>query len=101
MSTGSSAAYRPAPTIRSPIGSWASVGSGVEYGFTPNWSGKIEYNYLDFGTKSVAFADQFGNASSFDLKQTVQTVKLGVNHRYNWAAACGLPNAGRACGSGG
>ena len=29
------------------------VGAGLEYGLTQNWSAKIEYNYLDFGTKTV------------------------------------------------
>ena len=25
---------------------------GVEYAFLPNWSAKIEYNYIDYGTRS-------------------------------------------------
>jgi hypothetical protein len=25
---------------------------GVEYAFLPNWSAKLEYNYIDFGTRS-------------------------------------------------
>jgi opacity protein-like surface antigen len=73
------------------------VGSGLEYGFTPNWSAKIEYNYLDFGTNSVAFTDQVGNSSTIDMKQTIQTVKVGTNYRFNWAApaaAYAAPAAG-------
>ena len=27
------------------------LGAGVEYGFAPNWSLKIEYNFVDFGTE--------------------------------------------------
>ena len=25
---------------------------GIEYAFLPNWSAKIEYNFIDFGTRS-------------------------------------------------
>ena len=28
------------------------LGMGVEYAFLPNWSAKIEYNYIDYGTRS-------------------------------------------------
>lgn len=61
------------------------LGSGIEYGFTPNWSAKIEYNYMDFGNRSVAFADQFGNIANVDVDQVIQDVKVGVNYRFNWA----------------
>ena len=36
------------------------VGAGIEYSFTDNWSAKIEYNYLDFGTRAVRFTDTTG-----------------------------------------
>lgn len=62
------------------------AGSGVEYGFTPNWSAKIEYNYLSFGTKSIGFRDQFGNLSDVDIKQNIHDVKLGVNYKFGWGA---------------
>ena len=29
-----------------------TLGGGVEYAFTPNWSFKVEYNYVDFGSKN-------------------------------------------------
>jgi len=32
-----------------------TVGAGVEYAFAPNWSAKVEYNYMDFGTKDYLF----------------------------------------------
>ena len=28
-----------------------TAGAGVEYAFAPRWSAKLEYNYMDFGTK--------------------------------------------------
>ena len=27
---------------------------GVEYAFLPNWSAKIEYNFIDFGSRSFS-----------------------------------------------
>ena len=30
-----------------------TIGGGWEYAFTPNWSAKIEYNFLDFGNDTV------------------------------------------------
>ena len=36
------------------------AGAGIEYSFTDNWSAKIEYNYLDFGTRAVRFTDTTG-----------------------------------------
>jgi outer membrane immunogenic protein len=57
---------------------WA-FGTGVEYAFAPNWSGKVEYNFLDFG-KSGFFADVFGEP--LDARQTVHTVKFGINYHF-------------------
>ena len=31
------------------------LGLGAEYAFTPNWSAFIEYDYMDFDRKNVAF----------------------------------------------
>ena len=36
------------PPIRHSL-SGALLGAGIEYAFLPNWSAKIEYNYMDFG----------------------------------------------------
>jgi outer membrane immunogenic protein len=55
-----------------------TVGTGVEYAFAPNWSGKVEYNFLDFG-KANSFGAVFDGL--LDIRQTVHTVKLGLNYR--------------------
>ena len=31
------------------------VGLGIEYAFAQNWSAKVEYSYLDFGTERISF----------------------------------------------
>jgi outer membrane immunogenic protein len=32
-----------------------TIGMGIEYAFLPNWSAKIEYDFIDFGTKLYNF----------------------------------------------
>ncbi len=54
------------------------VGAGVEYAFAPQWTAKIEYNYMDFGTERVSFAPGFAT----DIDQKVQTVKFGINYKF-------------------
>ena len=31
------------------------LGAGVEFAFTNSISGKLEYNYMDFGTRTYSF----------------------------------------------
>ncbi len=61
-----------------------TVGAGLEYMFAQNWSAKIEYQYYNFGdsqfTAPVALAP-FGS-----FRDDEQTVKVGVNYRFNWAS---------------
>ena len=63
------------------------VGVGLEYGFLPNWSAKIEYNFMDFGgeTHDFAFVPPPGGVS-FDIDQQVHVVKFGINYRFGWGA---------------
>lgn len=65
-----------------------TVGVGLEYALSDNWSAKIEYNYIDFGKNNLGFANpgtpQPTNA--FDVDQTMLVVKFGVNYRFNWGA---------------
>ena len=58
-------------------------GGGVEYAFTHNWSGKVEYNYMDFGTKSVNFCGG-GSCRPVDVQQRIHAVKVGVNYKFDW-----------------
>ena len=52
-----------------------TVGGGLEYLFTQNWSGKLEYQYFDFGNTTF-----FGES----VKNDQHTVKAGLNYRFNW-----------------
>ena len=55
-----------------------TIGAGVEYGLTANWSAKIEYLYMDFGRVSSTNLD----GETFRHDNSVHTVKLGVNYRF-------------------
>ena len=61
-----------------------TIGAGAEYMFAPNWSAKVEYNYIDFGKTTIQYTPVVTNRSEWS--DTVHTVKVGVNYHFNWGA---------------
>ena len=67
--------------------------TGVEYAIDPNWSAKIQYNYYDFGTKTVSLAGGSPGINpgfpGFDIDTTlrIHSITAGVNYRFNWGKA--------------
>jgi outer membrane immunogenic protein len=57
------------------------VGVGAEYAFNPNWSAKIEYSFLDFGTDNFAYAFA-GVGVPTNIDTQVHEVKVGVNYHF-------------------
>ncbi len=57
------------------------LGVGVEYAVTRNWSAKVEYNYIDFGTETYT-ANALGIAANAEIDQQMHVVKGGVNYRF-------------------
>jgi outer membrane immunogenic protein len=55
-----------------------TLGAGVERKFTPNWSAKLEYLYLDFGRKTY-FS---GTANEASVRFRDNIVRVGIN--YEW-----------------
>ena len=55
-----------------------TVGAGIEKHFTRNWSAKLEYLYLDYGTHTF-FS---GTGSAADVRLRDQLVRLGVNYSF-------------------
>jgi outer membrane immunogenic protein len=55
-----------------------TVGAGREYAFANNWSAKLEYNYMDFGTRNVSFAP----FTTTEIDQQVHAIKFGVNYKF-------------------
>jgi outer membrane immunogenic protein len=64
------------------------IGAGLEYGAWGNWSWKLEYNFMDFGSRNIHFdnvmncieCDLIRRDLDFDLK--VNVVKFGLNYRF-------------------
>ena len=59
-----------------------TVGAGVEWAVWENWSVKLEYDYLDFGSRTVTFNDPQLGAANISVSQRISEVKLGVNYRF-------------------
>jgi len=55
-----------------------AVGAGVEKKFTRNWSGKLEYLYLDFGTRTFFT----GTTTSTDVRLRDHIVRVGINYAF-------------------
>jgi outer membrane immunogenic protein len=67
-----------------------TVGGGIEWGFWGNWSAKIEYNHIDFGTQQVTVVGLSGViAGQSALRNSTarpDLVKAGLNYRFNWGS---------------
>lgn len=55
-----------------------TIGTGVEWALAPNWSAKLEYNYLDFSNDSFVYPVP----GTVDVDTQVHLVKLGLNYRF-------------------
>ena len=64
------------------------AGAGIEWGFAPNWTARLEYDFLGLNnqTFTVPAGTSFGNpASSITITdRDVQTLTVGVNYLFNW-----------------
>ena len=52
-----------------------TIGAGAEVGFTPNWSAKLEYLYIDLSTSQFAITGVSNGYSA-------SVVRAGVNYRF-------------------
>jgi outer membrane immunogenic protein len=62
-----------------------TVGTGIEWAFAGNWSVKAEYDYMDFGRRTVDFAPVNVGINvpvNLDVDQRISVVKLGINYRF-------------------
>lgn len=59
-----------------------TVGGGLEYALTANWSARIEYAHSDFGATDVRMCNAGGGCSVFAMGDKVDTVSLGINYRF-------------------
>jgi len=66
------------------------VGAGIEWAFAPNWSAKVEYNYLGLDDRTFivpAGVPGFLPGDTFtQSNRNIQMVKVGVNYLFNWSS---------------
>lgn len=62
------------------------AGAGIEYGFAPHWSARLEYLYSRFDAANIALSSgaQY-TSSSLDF----QSISLGLNRKVDWP---GMPS---------
>jgi outer membrane immunogenic protein len=76
-------------------GGWL-VGAGIEWMFVPNWSVKVEYDYIGLGNRTFSIPATspipiLAGDTFTSNNRNVQEFKFGVNYLFNW----GPPIAGR------
>jgi outer membrane immunogenic protein len=60
-----------------------TIGVGLEYGFTPNWSLGVEYNHLFMADRNLTFTNAAGVASTVDrIRQDVDLVTARINYKF-------------------
>lgn len=61
----------------------ASIGAGLEYGFTPNWSFGVEYNHIFVGTQAVTFTTPGGAFYANEtIRGDVDMVTARINYKW-------------------
>ena len=58
-----------------------TVGAGIEFGLVENLSGKIEYDFYDFGSKNY----NFNAITPVSVSSNLHTIIVGLNYRFNWS----------------
>jgi outer membrane immunogenic protein len=61
-----------------------TVGGGFEYAITYNLSMFFEYNYYDFGSRTVGLTSVSGSSQIGDVRERESLVKVGANWKFNW-----------------
>ena len=59
-----------------------TAGVGAEWAFAPNWSARLEYNYMNFGNDTPNFCIGGACARVVDIDQDAHVFTVGVNFRF-------------------
>jgi opacity protein-like surface antigen len=73
------------------------VGAGAEVRLAGNWTGKVEYLYLDFGRVSTLATNPMNStplAINFDSRVTNHVARLGLNYKFDPAGTVYAAPAG-------
>jgi outer membrane immunogenic protein len=61
------------------------AGGGIEWAFAPNWSARIDYQFI--GLENTAMAPRFLVDTLTTRNADVQTLTVGVDYLFNWGNA--------------
>jgi len=59
-----------------------TVGGGLEYALGANWTARVEYDYLGFGSQSLSFSTPTTPLYNTNAGLNVQEVKAGLNFKF-------------------
>jgi outer membrane immunogenic protein len=59
-----------------------TVGAGLEYAITNNWTFKTEYLYVDLGSQDLVDFSQDGFNANLDVETKFHTIKAGLNYKF-------------------
>jgi outer membrane immunogenic protein len=58
-----------------------TVGAGIEFGLVENLSGKIEYDFYDFGSRNY----NFSTLTPVSVSSKLHALIVGLNYKFNWS----------------
>ncbi|MGB8277764.1 MAG: outer membrane beta-barrel protein [Methylovirgula sp.] len=65
-----------------------TVGGGVEYALTKNWSTMVEYDHIGMGSTTVPFPTvAVINGQNIAVRQNIDIFKLGVNYKFDFGGS--------------
>ena len=59
-----------------------TAGAGFEWAFANSWSAFAEFDYYNFANHAVTFTSQIGTSVPYNVKQSVEVAKIGINYRF-------------------
>jgi len=70
----------------------ATAGGGIEWGFAPNWSARVEVDYYGFGSRTLTLVDPgAGTSSVIRVRQDIEAIRFGINYQF-WTGGGWLGN---------
>ena len=63
------------------------VGAGIEWAFAPNWTAKVEYDFLGLNNSTFTVPvgiPVIGGDVITTTNRDVQTLTVGINYLFNW-----------------
>jgi outer membrane immunogenic protein len=65
-----------------------TAGAGIEWAFAPNWTGKVEYLFVDLGNFTCPAVSCGGGTLAVPLADTVKfnenIIRAGINYKFGW-----------------